>query len=224
MDYSNLKGEKSLRILATASGKEKQQLILNQLKRLLPEGSRLIVSGNKRAEYVLGGLSRMRKRKGVAEELLKNGKYFGHTSELIIDQNPDCDLFMGIDHIQRRAEKFTWKHHRLVKLSDTKHYYHIVFDILAELIDREQINFVLHFNCPHLFFDTIIYQIARSKGIATLMLTHSIFTGKFYSLKSIHHYGLFPVNVIDNSVEQFHIDSTETPVWDYMKSIKQYRG
>ena len=90
---------------------------------------------------------------------------------------------MAIDHLQRRSEDSAWSHHQLKHIFDNIHYYHVVADVLANLLRREQINLVLFFDAPHLFYDTIIYQIAKATGIETLILTDSVFENRFFQLR-----------------------------------------
>ena len=215
----------ALRVLVFSAGKGNPKRITEELEELLPKGSKLIVAGNKRTEFVMSGLIRMKKRRGKIAELQKHNEYSSCNVDLIENDEFNESIMMGIDHIQRRAYSFSWRHHSLNSVSDTMHYYHIVSNMLSEFLNREKINLVLFLNYPHLFYDTIIYQVAKSKGIETILFTHSLFDNKYFSLKDIQHQGEFPFRS-DCCIDQtkyFEINPNETPIWEYMKSVKQER-
>ena len=215
----------ALRVLAFSAGKGAPKQITEELEKLLPKGSKLIVAGNKRTEFVMSGLIRMKKRRGKIVEWQKHNEYSSSNVDLIENNDLNESITIGIDHIQRRAYSFSWRHHGLNSVSDTMHYYHIVSNMLSEFLNREKINLVLFFNYPHLFYDTIIYQVAKSKGIETILITHSLFDNKYFSLKDIQHQGEFPFRpeyCIDET-KYFEINPNETPIWEYMKSVKQER-
>ena len=133
--------------------------------------------------------------------------------------------FVAIDHLQRRTEQFTWRYHTLESAYDSKHYYHIVFDLLHNLLAKEQINLVLFFDYPHLFYDTLVYQIAKENGIRTLVISSSQFPNQLFSLAEIEDVGNFPsAGSKRHSIAPFPIDPEENPDWHYMKGIKQFRG
>ena len=131
---------------------------------------------------------------------------------------------MAIDHIQRRTVDSAWSHHHLEHIFDNIHYYHVVVDILANLLKQEQINLVLFLDAPHLFYDTVIYQIAKATGIETLILTDSVFENRFFSTQAIEDQGHFPIDRDSESTKSFHIDPSEIQSWYYMDGVKQYRG
>ena len=217
---SNNKSQK--RILAVTYGRDRPKLVLQKLGQILPNDSEIIVVGNKRNEFNLSGLIRVKKRKGKVKQLFEIGKIFDYSEERFIDNEIEDAIFMGVDHIQRRSVGFTWNYHGLIYLSDTKHYYHIVFDMLSAFLIRKQINQIIFFDSPHLFYDTLLYQVAKLKGINTLILTFSHFNNKYFSFQSIHEFGKFPLTRDIDSTSLYRIDSGKLPSWKYMKGIKQH--
>ena len=83
---------------------------------------------------------------------------------------------------------------------------------------------MLFFDIPHLFSDTLCYQIAKSKGIETLIVSPSNFPDRFFSLRTIEDFGLMGEVIDRHSVAPYKIDPDEVPEWTYMVGIKQYRG
>ena len=210
------------RILAITYGRDRPKLILQKLGKLLPNDSEIIVIGNSRNEFILSGLVRIKKRKGKVKQLFEIGKCFDVSEKQIINYEIDDAIFMGVDHIQRRSVGFTWNYHDLNDLSDTKHYYHIVFDMLSAFLIRKQVNQMVFFDFPHLFYDTLLYQIGKLKGIKILILTFSNFDNKFFSFQSVHEFGNYPLTDDIDSTSLYSIDSGKLPSWKYMEGIKQH--
>ncbi len=210
------------RILAITYGRNRAKLISQDLNKLLSNEAEIIVVGNKGADLNLSGLIRIKKRKGKIRQLFEFGKFFTNSAEPFPDKEMNDAILMGIDHIQRRSVGFTWNHHNLSSVSDTKHYYHILFDMLSAYLIQKEINQIIFFNMPHLFYDTLIYQIAKSKGIKTLIISHSHFENRYFSLESVRDYGNFPLSNTINQATLYSIDPSETPSWKYMEGIKQH--
>ena len=197
--------------------------ILKKIKNQLPDSSKLLVVGNKH-DIGLTNLVRMERRKGTIENLLKSDKYSGSAFELTSSRKHKTSLMTGLDHLERKSKDFVWRHHKLDRISDSEHYYHIVADLLANYLVEQQINLVLFFEIPHLFSDTLCYQIAKSKGIETLIISPTNFPDRFFSLRTIEEFGLIGKDVDSHSFAPYKIDSEEEKEWFYMKGIKQYRG
>ena len=197
--------------------------ILERVENQLPESSKILVVGNKH-DVGLTNLVRMERRISNIKYLLKSDKYAGNALELTSSRKYKNSLMTGLDHLERKSKNFVWRHHKINCISDSKHYYQIVVDLLARYLVEQQINLVLFFEIPHLFSDTLCYQIANSKGIETLIISPSNFPDRFYSLRTIEDFGLFDKVNDCHSISPYKIDSDEEPQWFYMKGIKQHRG
>ena len=223
MTDSTLTRSEPLNILVFGAADILMRPILKKLENQLPESSKLLVVGNKH-DIGLTNLVRMERRIGNIKNLLKSDKYSGDAFELTSSRTHKISLMTGLDHLERKSKNFVWRHHKLNSISDSEHYYHVVVDLLANYLVEQQINLVLFFEIPHLFSDTLCYQIAKSKGIETLMFRPANFPERFFSFRTIEDFGLIS-NVVDHrSIERHSIDSDEEPEWYYMKGIKQYRG
>ena len=171
----------------------------------------------------MSGLIRVKRKRGRIKNLLKEDQFSGmpHLSNTGFTLNESA--FVSIDHLQRRTQQFTWRYHTVESAYDAKHYYHIVLDLLANLLVEERINLVLFFDIPHLFYDTLIYQLAKVKGIRTLILSSSQFPNRFISLSEINDVGNFLSACDEYSSEPYPINPSENPEWKYMKRVKQFR-
>ena len=196
--------------------------VVEQIKNLLPTSSNCYVVGNK-YDIGLTNLVRMERRSGQIEKLLKSYKYSDDALDLASIQSYDS-LMTGLEHLERKSKSFVWRHHNLDSISDSKDYYYIVVDLLTKYLIEKNINLILFFEIPHLFSDTVCYQIAKEKSIATLILTPSIFPDRFFSLQSIEDNGKFPDLLHEENFDSYSIDPKEEKVWQYMKGVEQYRG
>lgn len=224
MNIHKIQPSEPLRVLAIRTDRHQSNLVANQIRKQLPKDTKFILAGNKNTDIVMSGLLRVKRKRGRIENLVRNDRFSGAFHAANADQSLSESVFVGIDHLQRRTEQFTWRFHTLNNTYDAKHYYHIVGDLLANLLAEEQINLVLFFDLPHLFYDTLIYQIAKSKGIRTLILTSSQFPNRFFSLSATDDVGFFPLEQSGFSNHSYPIDPDENPEWEYMKGIKQFRG
>ncbi len=212
-----------LHILAFSTANQTLQAITAQLKMQLPKSARLIVAGKKGTDIVMSGLIRV-KRRGKNVKYWWREEYKGIADESNVSSSFEVDTLEVIDHLQRRSKDFTWSHHNLLSIYECKHYYHIVTDVIANFLMREKINLVLFFDIPHLFYDNIAYQVAKAKGIETLIFCDSIFPHHFASFRSIGDHGRLPEHFADEKMTNFIIDPDETPDWHFLRGVRQYRG
>ena len=219
---SRIEHEK-LRILAFSTANSTLQAITAELKSQLPSSAKLIVAGKKDTDIVMSGLIRV-KRRGKNVKYWWREEYKGIASDLNLSNSYYDDTLEVIDHLQRRSKDFTWSHHNLLSIYECKHYYHVVADSIANFLTREKINLILFFDIPHLFYDNIAYQIAKAKGIETLILFDSIFPNHFASFRSIGDFGRLPQIYEDEKATTFTIDPDEIPEWHFLRDVRQYRG
>lgn len=197
--------------------------ILKQVENQLPESTKLLVVGNKH-DIGLTNLVRMERRIGNIEKILKADKYSGSAIELTSSRKHKISIMTGLDHLERKSKNFVWRHHKIDSISDSKNYYHIVVDLLANYLVEQQINLLLFFEIPHLFSDTLCYQIAKSKGIETLIVSPSNFPDRFFSLRTIEDFGIIGKGIDSHAITPYEIDPDIVPEWIYMMGVKQYRG
>ena len=209
-----------MRILAIHPSRKNTKPLFNEIKKQLPKGSKLILAGNIYADIVMSGLIRVKRKRGLIKNLIMKDRFSGNSYIPSVGLTTNESAFIAIDHLQRRTEQFTWRYHTLVSTYDSKNYYHIVFDLLQNYLTKEQINVVLFFDFPHLFYDTLIYQIAKAKDIRTFIFFSSKFSNRFFSLAQIEDVGIIPLT--RSAYDSYPIDPNENPEWEYMKGISQF--
>ena len=225
MTSKKSKCDKSLRVLVFGATDILMRPIIRKISEHLPEHSKLITVGNKQ-DIGLTCLVRMEKRRGRFRSLIKQDSYFcnSYDSTSNISLGNSEILIKGLDHLQRKSASFVWRHHKLDNISESRHYYFITVNLLTRYIQTENINFILFFEIPHLFADTLAYYIAKSLNIETLILSPSIIPNRFYSVRTMDDYGKLPTIFDRNSIIPYQIDSREKVEWTYMKGILQTRG
>ena len=211
------------RILALARG-EIPVAIINHLKKYGPKSAQIIHIGGRKADINLSSLLRMSNKKARNGHIMEGDEFSGAASDLISSELLDEAMMIAVDNLQRGSGEFKYKFHHINSFNDCQHYYHIAVDVLANILLRDRINLVLFFNIPHLFYDTLMYQVAKARGIKILILAHSLFPNLYFSLRAIEDNGKLPPLPNDYSVEPLTIDSAVTLSWYYMKNIRQERG
>ena len=214
--------DKALRVLVFGAADILIHTAIEKVKQQLPESTHITVVGN-RKDIGLTNLVRMERRPGKMEELIRNDQFSGFDSENWSEDQWNRESTLGLDHLERKSESFVWRHHGINNIHDSQHYYCLVLDLLANYLEKERINLVLFFEIPHLFVDTLTYQIARSRKIDTLILSPTIFPGNFFSLRKIDDFGNLPSHTKFN-VDQLAVDLMTDTDWKYMRAIKHYRG
>ena len=146
--------------------------------------------GDSSSDFKASSLVRMNKKTGRLGHLFNiHQNYSGVDHHLLASETFRQDLETLIDQLFRHSGAYRYKSHNLQNLQDYLDYYYILADAVANEIITNKINHILFFNIPHLAYDTIIYQIARSLKIETTIVTQSLFPNKFFSLRHIENYG-----------------------------------
>ena len=215
--------ESPLRILIFGGADILMKPIIHKVRENLPDSSETIIVGNRKS-IGLTNLIRMEKRTGKFNDLIKEDRFTGYNFSNISDPVWNKSITQGLDNLERKSESFVWRHHKLKSIGDSLNYYYIVIDILTNFLKNEKVNLILYFEIPHLFVDTLVYQIAQAHGIKNLILSPSIFPNHFYSLLSVDDYGNLhssPHVVVNQvAIDEFKANTE----WKYMEGIKQHQG
>lgn len=213
------------RILAVATDKVAKDIVY-RLK-LQPNSpiERLIHFGGKHADYKASSLLKMAVTRGSGKRghIMDDDEFSGESSALIASENYYHQMSQAIEHLHRASEEFAYNTHKLNDLFDYQHYFHIVVDRIGALIRSEKINLILFFDIPHLFYDTAIYQVARSLGIDTVILKPSLWCDRYFSCQRIEDFGNLPdlPRTSLQEYEHYAINENTMPELFYMKEIDQ---
>ena len=210
----------TLRLAVVSTAKNNNSILRNIQK--LSDGEIEVVFhlGSKENQFKASSLSRMKATNGTEGHLFENQRWTGTSKALLESADFNEQLEEFIDQAHRTSENVAFKSHGLRSMADYSDYYHILSDVISNELITRNVEKVLFFNVPHLTYDCVLYQCAKSMGIPTLILTQSLFPNKFFSLTEIKNYGIFSKS---NDVEAYTIKNKSDLDLFYMKGIKQER-
>lgn len=175
--------------------------------------------GNDMADFKASSLSRMDTRKGQRGHLMRGQYYAGENYELLSSPVFRQSMERTVDQLFRYSDGYRYRSHNLKNLQDYLDYFYILSDMLAQQIKEEKITHALFFNVPHLVCDTVLYDICKCLGIKTIVLTQSIFPGKYFSMEAVEDFGFFDGK--KSKASPMLIDQKENLDLFYMKDIGQ---
>lgn len=210
----------TLRLAVVSTAKNTNNILKNIQK--LSEGEIEVVFhlGSKENQFKASSLSRMKASSGTEGHLFKNQRWTGASIALLESADFNEQLEEFIDQAHRTSENVALKSHGLRSMADYSDYYHILSDVISNELITRKVEKVLFFNVPHLTYDCVLYQCAKSMEIPTLILTQSLFPDKFFSLTEIKNYGIFSKA---STGEIYPIEKKSGLDLFYMKGIKQER-
>ena len=210
---------KPINLLAVSTAKNTNEILSELIKASQDKILLKLHLGDSASDFKASSLVRMNAKPGSLGHLFNESKkYSGVDLQLMASESFRKDLETLIDQLFRHSNAYRYKSHNLQNLQDYLDYYHILADAIADKMLANDIDHVLFFNIPHLAYDTIIYQIARSLEIETTIVTQSLFPNNFFSLREVEHYG-----EINNAKVSVRKKTPEIPELElfYMKKIKQ---
>lgn len=182
-----------IRLFCNAPGKHTAPF-LHRLKALAGSDLEDVVHlGDTDADFKGSSLARMDTRRARSGHLMDGQTYRAANLPLLADPAFRQMMETTVDQMNRFGPAYRYRPHNLQNLQDYLDYYHILSDVMAgRLIDARSTH-VLFFNIPHLVYDTVLYQVARSLGLQTVILTLSHFPNTSFSMAGIEDYGWFDV-------------------------------
>jgi len=175
--------------------------------------------GNEMADFKASSLSRMDTRKGQRGHLIRDQHYAGDNYELLSSPVFRESMERTVDQLFRYSDGYRYRSHNLKNLQDYLDYFYVLSDMLAQQVKEEKITHALFFNVPHLVCDTLLYDICKCLGIKTIILTQSIFPGKYFSMEAYEDFGFFDGK--KSKAKPMKIDKKENLDLFYMKDIGQ---
>ncbi len=204
--------------------------ILEHLARIAADELEVVLHlGQTDADHKASALSKLNTRKGTRPHLMDENRYQGANLPMIAHPDFAKDAAQFVDHMHRNAESFSFRAHNIRATQDYIDYYHIISDTVADALIRDGVTHVLFFNVPHLSYDTVVYHTAKALGLETLMVSQSLFPGKFFSLRSPEDFGAVPTG--SGAGFEAGFEAAPYPIAKgqpldlfYMKQIGQARG
>ena len=175
--------------------------------------------GDKDADIKASSLSKMSSQLGRSGHLMSGTEFTGTRHAVISSPSYFEDMERFIDQLQRAGPAYSYKANNLQNLQDYIDYYHILLDVVADRIVKSRATHMLFFDLPHLGYDTVFYQTGLALGLKPILLTQSLFPGKFFSMEKIYDFGLFPTS--ENCDQPYKIEGLSDLNLFYMKNIRQ---
>lgn len=178
-----------LRLCAVATSSPSVE-ILGALRDLAGERIEHVLHlGGREADYKASSLLRMTSAKGQRGHVMDGDRFTGAAAGWSQGPGYEASLLEAMDVLQRGSAGHAYRSHALKHPSDYWDYVNIIADRLAGLLMEERIETVVFFDIPHLFYDILLYRIARHLGLRTLILRVGFDPAKFYSMERIEDFG-----------------------------------
>jgi hypothetical protein len=185
-----------------------------------------LTSGDAKSDIFGRGLTTMKRdwqHERFHETLMKDYVHTGANAALLSSPEFHDMAMMAIDHLQRMSPTYRYNAHNLTNLQDYLDYYYILTDVIARRMIEERITHAVFFMAPHLGYDTVIYQVAKSLGIKTLVLNQqSLFNDRYFSSSSIEDWGHLNAEAVD--YPPIHLERGELPDLFFMDKKWQEPG
>ncbi len=97
----------------------------------------------------------------------------------------------AVDQLHRTAPTYRYRSHNIQNLQDYLDTYHILAEAMAQKLLETRATHALFMNVPHVGYDTILYHVAQAMGLHVTVLSQTIFSNQFFSMRRIEDQGLF---------------------------------
>lgn len=177
--------------------------------------------GYEAADYHGVSLQMLNSKVGRAGSVISKRLSSNSLSALVGDSY-DQILETTVEQLYRTSPDYSYRAHNIRHVQDYLDYFHIVVDAAAEIIDGRKITHALFYCVPHLFYDTVFYEVAKAMGVKITILSWSQFEGRFFSMRDVSHLGNFDPTEIDAS--PYPINQGSVPDLFYMQDSWQREG
>ncbi|MGO4909315.1 hypothetical protein ACEN2J_13410 [Pseudorhodobacter sp. W20_MBD10_FR17] len=184
-----------VRLLCDVRGQYRLDFLKEIEKQSEGEVTVALTAGDRGADIFARGITTMKRdprHERLHNGLMRDSTHTGANAALLASPEFHEMATMAIDHFQRMSPTYRYNSHNLVNLQDYLDYYYILTDVMARRMIEEKITHAVFFMVPHLGYDTVLYQVARSLGIKTLVMNQQgLFNDRYFSSGSIEDYGCF---------------------------------
>ncbi|MDQ2094280.1 capsular polysaccharide export protein, LipB/KpsS family [Rhodalgimonas zhirmunskyi] len=178
--------------------------------------------GYDKADYHGPALQWMRVKPARRGTLMANTRQSGANLSLIASEEFGQILETTVEQLHRTSPHYAYRAHDVHHIQDYLDYFHILSDAIAQEILSDGITHALFFNVPHLFYDTLYYEVARALGVKTTILSWSQFPGRFFSMNRVHDQGLFDPS--KTKAPPYEMEQGTAPDLFYMDDKWQQQG
>jgi len=187
----------TIRLLVDGRGSLRRQ-ILDQL--VAQSRGRIELAchfGDRDGDFHAACLQRMEVRRGRKGHLMEAHQSRGANIPLLASPDFQWMLEQGIEQLHRAGPNYRYRSHNLTHVQDYLDYYHILADAYAQQIEETGATHALFMNMPHLGYDVILYHVARTLGLKTLVCSQTFFADSFFSMERFEDFGFMSADGID---------------------------
>jgi hypothetical protein len=121
-----------------------------------------------------------------------------------------------LDQLYRKTDWGTDRYNSL-SFHELSNRIRIYYEFYSLVLLKENINLVIFWNSPHMGWDNILYEVAKSYNIQILILLQSLFPNKFFHYFDFYDFGTFETSKILGDIEKYEIEKKVEKDWYYMK-------
>ena len=174
------------------------------------------------ADYHGPSLQWLNLREGRLGPVVAGRPQTGDNFSLIASEDYGQILETAVEQLYRTSPDYNFKSHNIRHVQDYLDYFHIVSDAAASIIAEREITHALFYCVPHLFYDTVFYEVAKAMGVRVTVLSWSQFPGRFFSMRDVHDLGRFDPSGYDGV--PYPIEKGSVPELFYMSDSWQQEG
>ena len=165
--------------------------------------------GDSDSDFHAACLQRMEVRRGRQGHLMRAHVARGAEMPLLASPDYFWMLEQGIEQMYRSSSNYRYRGHNLNHIQDYLDYYHVLADAYAQQIEESRATHALFLNMPHLGYDIILYHVAKTLGLKTLICSQTFFADSFFSMESIEDFGY--LSVVGHDAPPISIDKGSAP-------------
>ena len=159
---------------------------------------------------------------GRAGSVITPGRLASSSLSALVGDSYDQILETTVEQLYRTSPDYSYRAHNIRHVQDYLDYFHIVVDAAAQIIEGRRITHALFYCVPHLFYDTVFYEVAKAMGVKITVLSWSQFDSRFFSMRDVNHLGNFEPEQVNAT--PYLIDHGSVPDLFYMQDSWQQKG
>ena len=178
--------------------------------------------GYEAADYHGVSLQMLNSKVGRAGSIISSERLASNSLSALVGDSYEQILETTVEQLYRTSPDYSYRAHHIRHVQDYLDYFHIVADAASQIIYDRKITHALFYCVPHLFYDTVFYEVAKAMGVKITILSWSQFEGRFFSMRDVSHMGNFDKARVDAS--PYVIDQGSVPELFYMQDSWQQDG
>lgn len=178
-----------MRLICEARGRHRAQFLDKILKNSAGSITAPVTLGMADADYSTLSARFMEKKSGRRRNWFENPNFKGAHLEVLASRDFSAAMETAVDQLYRTSADYRFEHHDLCNLQDYLDYFNMCCDVVSDILVENEITHSLTFHIPHLFIDTVVYEVSKAMGLETLVLTQTFSHHHFFSLNNMEAYG-----------------------------------